>query len=236
MVYLGVCMIRSSCEHNALEMLLFHNLKHSVAFSPYVFFKSEILFRAGINRSLRFLKSYRAVIETLRQILCDRLQIIKRHERIDIPYAVLLQVLDIILDNLGIRTYNRAVEMVVGSLVLDMFIRDIRIEYRLDSARNKVLYMPVHELCRIAYRLRRNSLHTALIDLVRRPRRQHNPEPELCEHGKPEREILVLIEYTRYSYLAARRFLRLERNICECLSVLILENVRQLLLVFLRSL
>ena len=96
--------------------------------------------------------------------------------------------------------------------------------------------MPVHELCRIAYRLRRNSLHTALIDLVDDRADSITWNPSFVSTVNTEREILVLIEYTRYSYLAARRFLRLERNICECLSVLILENVRQLLLVFLESL
>ena len=56
--------------------------------------------------------------------------------------------------------------MVVRTAVLDVLIRNIRIEDRLDAARDEVLDMTVCELCRIADRLRRDRLHSALIELV----------------------------------------------------------------------
>ena len=57
--------------------------------------------------------------------------------------------------------------MVVGIAILNILIRNIRIEDGFDPALNEILDMTVSQLSRIAYRFRRDSLHTAFVDLMR---------------------------------------------------------------------
>ena len=56
--------------------------------------------------------------------------------------------------------------VVIGIVILDILIRNVGIEYRRNSAFNKILDVSVCQFCRIAYRLRRNGLHTAFIELM----------------------------------------------------------------------
>ena len=121
--------------------------------------------------------------------------------------------------------------MVVRTAVLDVLIRNIRIEDRLDAARDEILDMTMRELCRIAHRLRRDRLHSALIELVGGSCRYEDPESELGKHGEPERIILILVKYARDSYLSSRSILSLKRLIVECPLILVFEYVRKLLLI-----
>ena len=161
---LGVDMIRSSGEHDAVHSALLHLIDHTRAFGSDIFLKSSVFLGAFINSSLSFCQSYALILEDFRELLRYFIKIIKGHERIHEVDILLFNVLDIILDYFRIGTNDRTIVVIARILILDHLIRNIGIEDILDPAAYKILDMTVCQLGRIAYRLRRDRLHSLLID------------------------------------------------------------------------
>ena len=84
MIDLGIDVIRSAGKDYALDALLLHLLEDSVAFCPDIFLVLAVFGSACLYCSLCFLVGYCSIVEALDEIPCHSLEVIKRHERIDV--------------------------------------------------------------------------------------------------------------------------------------------------------
>ena len=98
---------------------------------------------------------------------------------------------DIVLDILRIRGYDRTVVVIVCLFEFFPFIRDTWVEDPLYSLVDQPLYMAVGKFRRIALRFAWDRLDPQLIDLPGWSRREYDTKAQGMEEGKPERIILI---------------------------------------------
>ena len=95
------------------------------------------------------------------------LVVVIRQERMRERHAVLLEyIVHVSGNHFRICRNDRAVVMVRRRLILHSLVVDARIEDPLRTVLHEPLDVPVHHLCRIACRIRRDSLHTSLVHLL----------------------------------------------------------------------
>ena len=81
---LRIDVIRSAGKDYTLDALLLHLLEDSVTFSPDIFLVLAVFGSTCLDRSFRFLVGYCSIVEALDEIPRHSLEVIKRHERIDV--------------------------------------------------------------------------------------------------------------------------------------------------------
>ena len=153
------------------------------------------------------------VFEYLIQTRDQALVLVIRHERMREFYPVLGEnLVHIVGDNLRIRRHDRTVIVVLRVLGLQLLIIDARIKDPLFAHLHQSLDMPMHQLGRIAGRIGGDRIHALLVKLLRRHRRKDYAVAQLRKERKPERIILIQVQYPRQSHMPTRR-----RRLCKWL-------------------
>ena len=132
---------------------------------------------------------------------------------------------DVVLDILGIRDDDRAVEVVLRARHLLMLVEHAGMEDGLDAVVDEPLGVSVGELGGIALGFRRDALHAQLVDRARGERGEDDAEAEVAEERRPERVVFIHVQHARNADLAARRIFRLERGIGEHALTLVGEDI-----------
>ena len=110
-------------------------------------------------------------------------------------------------------------------------IRHAGIEDELQSLADEPGYMAVGQFRRIALGFAGNGFNTQLVDLVRGSGREHYLVFQFGKEGVPERIILIEVQYTGNTDLAAGGLVRGQRLITEDPLVLVFIKVRDIVLV-----
>ena len=84
----------------------------------------------------------------------------------------------------------------------------------------------MRQFCRITFRFAWDRVDSKLINLSCGSRRQNDAESQFCEKGKPERIILILVQYTGDSDGATRRIFFVKRFITKIAFQFVCEQVR----------
>lgn len=83
--------------------------------------------------------------------------------------------------------------MIVGIREFVAFIRNTRVENKIDVLVEQPCHMTVCQLCRVALGLARDGINSKLVDLARRLRGEYHGKTELLKESCPERVVLVHI-------------------------------------------
>ena len=103
---------------------------------------------------------------------------------------------------LRIIGYYRTVEVVVASAFVQI-IAHTRIEYEVNALIEKIFDMSVSELCRIAYRIRRDSVLTEIIHITGAFIGNDCSEAKRSKQHMPERKLFIEAESERESHNSA---------------------------------
>ena len=91
---------------------------------------------------------------------------------------------------LGIVCYYRTVEVVIASALV-YIVTHAGVEYEIHLLVEKILYMAVSQLCRVADRIRRNGVLSLVVDFTGAFARYDDSESQRCEKHMPERELFI---------------------------------------------
>ena len=149
-VDLGIAVIRTTGQYDALYALLLHLNDHLLTLVTDIFLEIGIFLCTGSDSGLCLFLGDTEISESLRQRLGNRIELVQGHEGIKESYALFLDILYVIPDNFGIRTNDGTVIVIARSAVLISLIRDIGIEDSRDTSGDQVLDMTVCELSGIA--------------------------------------------------------------------------------------
>ena len=118
----------------------------------------------------------------------------KSHKGTDIANLPLCNSLHVVFQVLSVGRHHGAAVVILGVLVLLIFIKNTGMENGGDALINQPLHMSVGQLGGVAFGFRWNGVHTQLVDFPVREGRQHSPEAQFPEEGRPEGIVLIHIQ------------------------------------------
>ncbi len=164
MVDLGIEMVRAPRENDAVDMVILHELQCALALCLDVLAAlCELIPRlcAGGDNFL---------LGNVRELFCERgghcFQICEGHEGVAELHFAAHDLLDVVLDVLGVRGDDRAVVVVVRILKFLPLIKEGGIENKVDLLVNEPLDVPVRYFRGVTCGLGRNGLDAHLVNLV----------------------------------------------------------------------
>ena len=140
----------------------------------------------------------------------------------------LTQLVDVEAQRLGIARHDGAVVVIASTLVFLTFPFGARHPDEVGVLLEKVHYMSMAELRRIANRLARHGLDPGLVGLLGRRIAQNDTEAEAREKREPEGIVLVHVERTRNAHRPARSLIGRQRLVIEQPVRLVVEQVRNI--------
>ncbi len=232
----GIDMVRPACEHDAEPARVFQPGQRFFSLFARVVARCSQL-GPGRSCGVPDLKLRQAVFfrKELDQPVCHNGFALEREERILIDNAVCTQLLDIIFNIFSVGGNDRAVIMISCPCDLRALVRYARIRNIFYTLGEQPHNMPVRKLGRIAFRLARNRLDAELVDLPRGKRGEHDAIAQSGEKGIPERVIFIHVEHARDADRAPGCNLLCERLVIEIAVQLVLEQIWDIVLVFLLS-
>ncbi|MNO30966.1 hypothetical protein D3C76_209150 [compost metagenome] len=230
-VNFGVSMVRMAAEQNAFGLAMGKELQRFFAFVPQIRFGPLGFGKTCLHGSGNlFLRDIR---EGLHQNPGQCRDIIEGEERAHERYAFFFQSIHVVADHFGIRSYYRAVEMVLRRVVFLLLVHNSRIKDEINAFAKQALHMAMGHLRRIADGFRRNGIHSALVELLAGFRGQHCPIAQCSEKGMPERIILEHVHGPWNSNRPPLRLLHRQPLIIKKTFIFVLHQIRQVILLFL---
>ena len=225
-VDLGVDVVGPSGQHNAAAAVFLHVGECLRARGADVGLGPALLFPREVGGMARFLfGNVPGFLAELDETVGGDLLVRESEEGMEITHRAIGHGFDVVLDILGIRDDDWAVEVVLRARHLLMLVEHAGMEDGLDAVVDEPLGVTVGELGRIALGFRRDALHAQLVDRARGERGEDDAEAEVAEERRPERIVFVHVQYARDADLAARRIFRLERGIGEYALTLVGEDI-----------
>ena len=232
MVDFRVDMVRTACQYNAPVSGLFHVLQGLFPLALDILADFRLLFPCLFGGGGNLLRRNVVVFSKLPdQSLLQDFLAFKGEERIEEINVSAVKLIDVVLDVFRVRGHDGAVVMIarVGEFIA--LIRHAGIEDELQSLADEPGHMTVGQFRRIALGLAGNGFNTQLVDLVRGSGREHYLVFQFGKEGVPERIILIEVQYTGNTDLAAGGLVRGQRLITEDPLVLVFIKVRDIVLV-----
>ena len=186
-VYLLVDVIRTTRDDDYLSALgscLIDYLHSLASYLIMVSFKSLISF---VNR-LGYLALDIVLLQHIANYLYDVLSDVEIEVRVN--EVLIIKARIVCEEKLRIIRYHRTIEVIVAVAFVKV-IAHTRIEYEVNALVEEVLDMTVSELCRIANRIRRDSVLSEVVHITGAFIGDDRSESESCEQHMPERELLI---------------------------------------------
>ncbi len=138
--------------------------------------------------------------EDLHELVGENLLRGESHEGVQEADLSACDLLDIVLDILGVAGDDRAVIVIVGVGEFIPLVGNAGVEDEVHALVYEPLDVAVGDLRRVAGILRGNGLNAQLVDLPRGPGRKDGLELEVLEEDGPEGVVLVHIENPRQAH------------------------------------
>ncbi len=201
MVDFGIQVIWPAGKHDALPVVFLDPFQDLFPLDPDVPLALFVFPGSFFNCLSYFLLGDPMFLEHQGQFPDQKIIIIVRKERMrEYDTRFRENIIHIFADHFRIGGHDRAVVMIMGTLVFRPFIVDARIENPLDIMPDQPFDVPVDQLGRIACGIGADGFHAAFIDTLGGLRRKHHPIAQAVKESKPERIILVHIEDPGYAY------------------------------------
>ena len=229
-VNFGVDVIGTAREDNAVLLVLLAPLHRALALGLDIFLCLNELAPARMGRSAGLgRRNVEFLLHDFLELRSQNLLVRKGHEGAQEADVLGLELLDIVLDVLGIARDNRAVVVIARAVFLIPLVGNAGVEDGLHAVLDEPAHMAVGNLCGIALRLRGDGLNAELVNLSGRNRREYHTEAEFTEEDRPERVVLVEIQHAGNADGAARCLILGERLNVEEAVHLVVEEVRDFL-------
>ena len=215
MVDLGVVVIRSARQHDAVSAGFLHPSKRFLALRAHVGFELGVFCPCRLDGLVDF-RPRRArcmfanhLLEVVAQLVMEALFqvvfLVIRQPRVEERGRIgAAQLVDVQPQRLAVTGDYGAVVMVPGALVFLAFPFRAGHPDEIGILGHQVHDVAVGKLCRIADRLRRHRLDARLVGLLRRRVGQDDAVAELREEREPERVVLVHVQRARDAHRPAR--------------------------------
>ena len=218
-VDLGVVMVGTTGEHDAVTAMVLDPLKSLLAHGLDILVETRIGLKSsvdgGIDLGARDLGSTHATAtglsightvdgEHLVQAALELGLVVIGHKRIQELDVLLANLVDIERQRRGVAHDDGAVVAVTGGRILLALPAHARHPNEVDIAVDKVHHMAVAHLCRVAHALGRHGLDARLVGLLARLVGQLHAKAQACKERVPEGVVLVHVECARDTHGAAR--------------------------------
>ncbi len=160
-------MVRSSGKDNSASVVILKPFQSFLTLGSYIALVALQRFKALVGCLVDLVLCKSVIGESLEHLTLERGFIRKVYKRIKELHSRRAHRVHVVVDNLRIGGYHRAVEVVSGIGILDLLVGDTRIEYLRDALVYKILNMTVYKLCRIARAFRRDRIDTLFVQVVR---------------------------------------------------------------------
>ena len=198
-------MVGSACQYDAALTGFLKVGKHFFTLFHHIL-AGNILFFPGQTCCFHNL-CFGQLLKFLYKSFGNRLQISKGHERIAENGFSAADFFHVVLDVFGIGGNNRTVIVIVGILKFITLIEKSRVEDKVYLLVDQPADVTVSQLGGIAFRFTGNGFNAQLVDLPVGNRRYDDTVTQFGKEGKPERIVLVHVQYTGNTYGSAGCFI-----------------------------
>ena len=170
-VDLRIHMVRTSRQDDRLHVMILSVLQRILTSLLHILVELPVLRPGRLDGRTDLGDGDPHRLQDLLQFFLEPLVVVVRQERMEEPDALLLDdLVHVVGDDLRISRDDRAVIMVRLFFVLDPLVVDARIEDQLVTVPDQRLDVTVDQFGRIAGRIRRDRIHTHLVDGLLRHR------------------------------------------------------------------
>lgn len=240
MIDLGVVMVGTAGEHDAVAAVVLDPLKGLLAHGLDILVEARVGLKGsvdgGIDLGARDLGSTHATAtglgvghaidgEHLVQATLELSLVVIGHKRVQELDVLLANLVDVECQRRGVAHDDGAVVTVAGGRILLALPAHARHPDEVDIAVDKVHHMAVAHLCRVAHALGRHGLDARLVGLFARLVGQLHAKAQARKERVPEGVVLVHIERARDADGAARGLVGAQHLAIKEQIVLLFEEV-----------